>query len=218
MEKLQSYMEPGDAAEIATYLMNQPGFANWNSLNEAQQAQLVKQAVIASAIPGLEQNWDEPFRRAFSSNPSILGSAWATLTSGPSAIWGLITSDYPNTMFAVLQEIPGVGAALQALSQSVGVQRPDQLFNGLAIRYYMLGLMYPAIYNWIAQSVTKQGQAAIAAVSAVSRPVQDVAPLPPMMAPPQTMPAPSTGLPSPPVILAVGFGLSAAGAVLGFFK
>ncbi len=219
VEKLQNFVETDDSEELATYLMQQPGFANWNSLSEAQQAQLVKQAVTAAAIPGLELNWDEPFRQAFSQNPGILGLGWADLAIAPSAIWGLITSDYPNSMFAVLQEIPGVGAALQGLAKTVGVQRPDQLFNALAIRYYILGLVYPDIYSWIAQSVTRQGQSAVAAIDAVNRPaVQDVAPLPPMMPPPQTMAEPTTGLPSPPVILAVGFGLSAAGAVLGIFK
>jgi len=219
MEGLQNFLETDDSEELAAYLMQQPGFANWNSLNQSQQAQLVKQAVISAAIPGLEQNWDEPFRQAFASNPSILGAAWSSLASTPSAIWGLITTDYPNAMFAVIQEIPGVGAAAQGLAKAAGVQRPDQLINALAIRYYIMGLVYPSIYTWIAESVTRQGQAAVAAVAAASQPVaQDVAPLPPMMPPPQAVAQPTTGLPSPPTILALGFGLSAAGAVLGIFK
>ncbi len=219
LEKMASWIAPGDAEELAAYLMKQPQFHNWNSLGPAQQAELVRNAVWQSAIPGLEQNWDEPFRQAWNSSPSAIGAAWAGLKATPSAVWAFITSDAPNGVVAFLTEIPGFGAGLQAAMNAAGVQRPDQLVNGLAMRYYVMGLVGIPVYSWIADAVTRQGQAAVQAVQAVSMPVgpQDLGVLP-VMPPPQALPAPTTGLPAPQTILALGYAAMAGGAVLGVFK
>lgn len=229
IESLRQLFEPGDTREIATYLMtqHQEAFANWNSLSEGQQAQLIKEAVTASAIPGVEMSWDEPFRRQFAANPGIMGAAWSSLAASPSAVWNLLFTDLPNAMLYAATEVPVLGAAIEAGQRAAGAATADEFFNMTAIRYYFLGLVYPKIYTWLAQSVTKQGQAAIQAVANVTQPegppprmaiIQDVSPLPEMLPPPQTLSQPTTGLPSSETILAVGFGLTAAGAVLGVFK
>lgn len=221
MEKAASAVGPNDAREIAVKLMNQRGFESWNQLSKGQQAQLVRNAVVEAAIPGLQTTWDDPFRKAFQANPGIMGASWASLKALPFSIWNLIAEDGPNGILAVLQELPGLGpAATQALSV-LGVQAPDQVINGLAIRYYFAGLVYPSIYTWLADSVTNQGQAGIQAVAESTRPpvqaprYEDVGPLPRLENRPEVIPSSGSGFPEPQNILAVGYGLVVLGGLTG---
>jgi hypothetical protein len=221
---MSEFVAPGDADEIAVYLMNEPGFGNWNNLSNpdgspsAQQIAMVRNAVKRSAMPGLEQNWDEPFREAWANNPAKLPAAWQGLKATPSAIWAFLTTDTPNALAGWLMEVPGIGTAVRAW---VGENRPDQMINGLAIRYWLLGLFFPVIYEWIAQRITADAQPAIQIVQQATAPApapaQDLGVLP-IQPPPQVLPTPQTGLPSPQTILAIGYGLMTGGAVLGVFK
>jgi hypothetical protein len=121
----------------------------------------------------------------------------------------------------------------------------DEPLNQLAISYYMMSLaqdvMPPtltggpgAIWQWLAESVEAHAadviDAAIAARQAADAAVvteEEVIfeaprvaprPEPPVVVEPTTITEPTYGLPAPPTILAVGYSVMCAGALLGVFK
>lgn len=223
LEKMLEKVEGGDTNEIAAYLMNEPNFGNWNSLSGEEKQQMVYDAIVSSAIPGLEMAWDEPLRQAWASNDTTLDRALGGVMAVPSAIWKLVTTDQPNAVAAWIKEIPGFADPMDNLMAGLGVSRPDQIINVAAIRYFLIGLVYPQVYGWIADAVTRQGQEAISAVAQsrapASAPVSEldmgILPMPP---PPQAIPSKGMGLPCPTSILAAGYGFVIGGSVLGFLS
>jgi len=228
LETLQRGLEGGDADELAAYLMNEPGFGNWND-PKTPRAAMVYNAVVASAIPGFEQNWDEPFRQAFENNDTRLGKAWGGVMATPEAIWALLTTDAPNAMVGWLKEAAPFLSG--PLTEWAGAS-PDQMINVMAMRYYMIGLVYPEGYDWIADAVTRQGQDAIHAVAesdaaAAPRSSRDLGAVPAsfpnlddvlIAPPPQAIPSTGMGLPAPTTILAAGYGFVIGGSVLGILS
>jgi hypothetical protein len=239
LERVTQFLAAGNTTDLATCIMNQPGFGDWENLSQAQKVELVENAVVEAAIPGLRVEWDDPFRELFAkaveavksgktlrtvSGEALFDTAWSSAMTGPRAIWALVFSDLPNTIIGVLGEMPPpIGIAAEKL-----FEQSDEVVNGLAIRYYLIGLVYPEIYNWIVDAIDRQGGPAIAAVKAVQAPAEPETfpsggvmpqPLVPALSPaPEVLPAPQAGLPSPPTVLAVGYAAMAAGAVLGIFK
>jgi hypothetical protein len=224
---MSDIVAPGDLAEIASAMLADPAFGAWNSLTEEQQIGLVESSVSYAAIPGLEMSWDDAFRAAWQEGG---------ISTMPSDVYTLFkvlfTQDGPKFVWSVLNEVPLVGAMLQKAGFTV--ENSDQMINMYGMSLYMIGLFKPEIYQAAARAITERGQHIIqsaqaglmqaggrggmmnqgglvieeeALVSSIQLPE-----------PAQTLPDQGIGMPEPPQILATGYGVAIAGALLGFFR
>lgn len=213
VENLNDLVTNNETREIAKYLMNEPGFASWNSLSEEQQAQMVANAVAEASWMGIEMQGDDPLRQALNA-PTLFAKLSEAMFATPRAFWNFVSGDVPRMTAAALSElgIRGPGGALV----------DDQMINGLAIRYRVIGFIYPNIYRWLADSVTRQGQSAITAVQQTTQDlgsvVQPGAPTVPHVQPPPRVLPTKTAWPTPAQIIGIGLGITTGGAVLGVFE
>lgn len=200
-EYINSVVTGRETREIAIYLMREPGFAQWNTLSDAQKAAMVQNAVYSAAVPGIEMQADDPIRQAFAS-----GSVWQRVMANPRAVYNFWTGDFPR----LVGTLAGI--------------TDDQLINGTAIRYLALGYAMPQVYTWLANEVTKEAQSAISAVGEATT-IQDLGPVmgpapvagPMVQPPPQVLPA-GSGWPTPAQIIGIGTGIAVGGAMLGIFR
>lgn len=204
-ERSNNLISGNETREIAKYLMLEPGFAHWNSMGLEQQAAMVHAAIAKAAELGVELESDDVIRRSMQQGQSGFRSA-------ASSLWTMGTRDLPRMIGAALTEL-GVPAS------------DDQLINGTATRYLVIGRMYPDLYAWLANAVTKQGQAAIEGMQEATQDLGQipvtapgvVPPTPTVQPPPTALPT-GSGFPTPAQILGVGTGVIVAGAMLGVFK
>jgi hypothetical protein len=238
----------GDDEELASYVLLglQDAGVPWNQMSRQQKETLVYNAVVSSAIPGIEYAWDEPFRQAWASSDGFTSTAMNMAKASPSAMWAFLVTDVPNAMVTAMGEIPGLSTVTEYLAEN-----PDEFVNSVAIRYYFLGLVGVPVYSWLVQSIDANASGAMASawqtmheshagptsmdlgtlLPQMPVPASHVGPtsistsmdlgtLPqvPVLAPPQVIPETSTGLPAPQTILAMGYAAMAGGAVLGIFK
>jgi hypothetical protein len=190
-----------ETREIAIRLMNEPGFASWNSLSPDRQAEMVQNAVYDSAVPGIDMQADDPIRKALAS-----GSTYQMIMANPKAIYNFWTGDVPRL-----------------IAGSLGIA-DDQPINGTAMRYAFIGYMMPSVYTWLADAVTREAQPAIKAVEKATG-VQDLGPVmgpapargPMVQPPPQVLPA-GSAWPTPAQIIGIGTGIAVGGAMLGIFR
>lgn len=222
---LADLVQTGDWAEMASAMLADPAFGAWNSLSEEEQVGLVKSAVAYTAIPGLEMSWDDAFAEAWHQG------GIATLPSDVyTMLKVLFTQDGPKFVWSCLNEVPVLGAMLSGAGFTV--ENFDQQVNLSAMGLYLVGLYKPEVYRVAAGEVTERAQHIIAAsqeglMQAGGRGglqggmvIQEEALVSSIQLPEpaQTLPDQGIGLPDPPQILATGYGVAIAGALLGIFR
>lgn len=222
MEGMADQIRGSEPEEIATYLVYEPTFSRWASMSIDQKRALLAEAVKKAALPGLEAEWDEPFRKAWSQGQGFTGTAWGVLKASPSAVWNLVTKDVPTSFFATIRDMAPLAGPVEAAMRAAGVNSPDQWMNGYAIRLYMLSLARLDVYGWMAKSIDRQASAAVSRLSASLAPR---APAPVVeeteiiaLPEPEVIAPPTGGLPRPQTILAFGYATLTVGSLLGFFK
>jgi hypothetical protein len=237
-EGVEGILEAEAAEEIARYIMQDPRFIDWGpDMNPAIKHDIVQSAIRSTAMPGIELQIDDDLERQFRKaagnfpelvqNPSFSQAwtlfrenGWNTLANMKT----MATTDLPNVVQGILLELPVAGNVLAEAQKKAGLSPADRLYNPLAVRYWAIAQLFgPKIYDWIAQSIDRQGQDAIIAVRAdAESPIdlgilnQQIAPIP-VTHPTQVIAPSPTGLPRPQTILAVGYSLMCGGAALGLF-
>jgi len=96
------------------------------------------------------------------------------------------------------------------------------LINGVAVRYLAMGYMFPQVYGWLADAVTRDAQPAIMAMQQATKDLGPIGgpmnpPVGPIVQPPPQALATGTGFPDAAQVLGIGTGLIVTGAIFGIF-
>jgi hypothetical protein len=210
-----------DARGIVTAMqdMKNPSLADWKSMNESQRETFVMDAIKRAAIPGIPfRSWDK-LQDAWNQGNGPINTAWKLVTTTPSALWSLVSRDFPTLTAAWIDEvmpIPGVELTRH------------EVLNQKAMFYWFLEMLGYDVVKGIAAQMTvyfdQYGYPTPVGEQAFEVPSTEVEveeggeaffPGPAMeIAPPRA----ESVLPRPQTILAFGYGLMIAGSLTGLIK
>jgi|GEM_PF-7064425 len=230
-DKFEQMMAPGDMEEIAQALLNpdhegtfEASFCDWNNLTDADRQFIVHKAIWSTAWPGINISVDDKLWEAWSAGVSNLPSSAFEIAKAA------LTADLPRLVHAAFAENLFIGNLMQAAGWDP--QNADQLRNERAMTMWLLGKFGVPIDAYVAQAISEEGQAVIAACQPQGRLTEtptDVAWGPTDVArermadefvasPVQEISDVGTSMPAPEQILAFGYGFTVLGSLAGFFR
>lgn len=219
-DKFEQFSNPGDIEEIAQALLADPGFGQWYQLSEDDHKAMVSAAINYAAIPGIEHQLDDAVLAAWN-------EGWANFSASDAAqiLWSLFR-DSKKTVYAAFAELIVFGNLMQMIG--VDPENADQMFNSRAVFLAVcLKAGFP-VDAYIAEAITKQGQAIVATVGAAnyaqsadlsSRTAPEAEALAEQLVAPPVQSLPDSGyrMPPPEQILAFGYGVTILGSLAGIF-
>lgn len=212
-----------EGLEIARRLAEGLSQFDWSKLSPVDKRELVKVAVIQSAIPGIDLSADDVIRNAIEPEVGVVDSLWAAAKATPAMAFRYFTSDLPKTFGSLIVEVPVLGPLYEDYWKALGITKrknADQAINSLAMTYLALSWMGFPVYDWIADKIDAEG-AMLSFAPAGPTLVEESLSIETGVAPAPPLPEPTEyaerrgGMPTPEVILAFGYGLTALGAITG---
>jgi hypothetical protein len=223
VEKVVSAGTPGDAQEIAAYIAGDPEFGVWDSLGPAGQAALVRRAVASGAFPGMEMRAKQAALESFEQHyqGGVMSAVASAARATPSMVWAFWTQDLPAIWVTLFTEVPLTGVIGEEIARGVGQPNYEEIINSYAIALAIIGLAFPTVYAWMAESINSERGSRLAvdeAAAGYQTVALSPAEAPYVTPPPEAIATGRAALPRPQTILAVGYAAMSAGALLGIFR